>query len=73
MFALKLYILLTLPFFVMSTELMIGALRRGQTGNEILAILDAITGGESAGFDYVESPMIEQVLGVQPTLDPVEF
>ena len=52
---------------------MIGALRRGQTGNEILAILDAITGGESAGFDYVESPMIEQVLGVQPTLDPVEF
>jgi hypothetical protein len=57
----------------MSTELMIGALRRGQTGNEILAILDAITSGESAGFDYVESPMIEQVLGVQPTLDPVEF
>lgn len=56
----------------MSTELMIGALRRGQTGNEILSILDAIT-GESAGFDYVESPMIEQVLGVQPTLDPVEF
>jgi hypothetical protein len=57
----------------MSTELMIGALRRGQTGNEILAILDAITGGESAGFDYVESPMIEQVLGVQPTQEPIVF
>jgi len=57
----------------MSTELMIGALRRGQTGNEILAILDTITGGDSAGFDYVESPMIEQVLGVQPTQEPIVF
>ena len=52
---------------------MIGALRRGQTGNEILAILDTITGGDSAGFDYVESPMIEQVLGVQPTQEPIVF
>ncbi len=72
-FALKLHIIHLPSFLTMSTELMIGALRRGQTGNEILAILDAITGNESAGFDYVESPMIEQVLGVQPTQEPIVF
>jgi hypothetical protein len=61
-------------FFIMSTELMISALRRGQTGSEILTILDALTGNtDSSNFDYVESPMIEQVLGVQPTLEIVEF
>jgi len=48
----------------MSTELMVAALRRGKTGNEILSILDAITApddtnsSESAGA---------------PTLEPVEF
>jgi hypothetical protein len=52
----------------MSTELMVGALRRGQTGDEILAILDAIT----SGCDYVESPKIEQSLGIA-TLEPIEF
>jgi len=60
----------------MSTELMVAALRRGKTGNEILSILDAITGSsndDAAGYDYVESPMIESVLGIQPTLEPVEF
>ena len=65
MFALKLHTLFTLPFFVMSTELMIGALRRGQTGNEILAILDAITGGESA--------QPAEDVSAQPTLEPIEF
>jgi hypothetical protein len=58
----------------MSTDLMVAALRRGQTGSEILTILDALTGNtDSSNFDYVESPMIEQVLGVQPTLEIVEF
>ncbi len=64
-FALKSHILLTLPFFVMSTELMISALRRGQTGSEILAILDAITGDESA--------QPAQDVSAQPTLESIEF
>lgn len=60
----------------MSVDLMIGALRRGQNGNEILAILDALTGSDTntdTQYDYVESPMIETVLGVQPTLEIIEF
>ena len=63
-------------FFIMSVDLMIGALRRGQNGNEILAILDALTGSDTntdTQYDYVESPMIETVLGVQPTLEIIEF
>ena len=53
-----------ISFFIMSVELMIGALRRGQTGNEILAILDAIAGGDSNTPEDV-SP--------QPTFEIVEF
>ena len=56
-------------FFIMSTELMVAALRRGKTGDEILTILDAIT----SDCEYVESPKIEQVLGIQPTLETIEF
>lgn len=48
----------------MSTELMVAALRRGQTGDEILQILDAITSDDNSN---VESA------GPAPTLDPVEF
>lgn len=52
-------------FFIMSTELMVSALRRGQNGNEILAILDAITSpdGDSSSENA----------GAQPTLETVEF
>lgn len=50
----------------MSVDLMIGALRRGQNGNEILAILDAITGDDS------DTPSTENA-GSQPTLEPIEF
>lgn len=58
----------------MTREVMIGALKQGKTGAEILSILEAITGdNNSAGYDYVESPMIESALGIQPTLEPVEF
>jgi hypothetical protein len=49
----------------MSAELMIAALRRGQTGNEILAILDAVTGED-------KTPVAESV-GAEPTLDPIDF
>lgn len=58
----------------MTREVMIGALKQGKTGAEILSILDAITGdNNSVGYNYVESPMIESVLGIQPTLEPIEF
>jgi len=60
----------------MPANLMITMLRKGKTGFEIMNILDAITGSsndDAAGYDYVESPMIESVLGIQPTLEPVEF
>jgi hypothetical protein len=49
----------------MSTELMIGALRRGQTGNEILAILDTITSSDSA--------QPTENVTVQPTSEWIEF
>jgi hypothetical protein len=56
----------------MSTQLLISTLRRGQTGEQILNILDAIASDNVSGFDYVESPMIETALGL-PTLQEIEF
>lgn len=50
----------------MSTDLMVAALRRGQNGNEILAILDAITSGDN------DAPSTQSAVA-QPTLEPVEF
>jgi hypothetical protein len=52
----------------MTYETAIGMLRTAQTGDQMLQVLESLT----TGFDYVESPMIEQVLGV-PTLEPMEF
>jgi hypothetical protein len=52
-------------FLIMSAELMIAALRRGKNGNEILAILDAVTGED-------KMPATENA-GSQPTLEPIEF
>jgi hypothetical protein len=51
---------------------LIMSLQNAQTGAEIAEALDAYDGAvldsvtEPVGFDYVESPMIEQVLGVEP-------
>ena len=47
----------------MSRELLIGQLRQGNTGNEILSILDALVSGvdDSAPVDS------------QPTSDPIDF
>lgn len=50
---------------------MIGMLRAARNGAEMLNILDTIA-QDVAGFDYIESPMIAQVLGI-PTLEAVEF
>jgi len=52
----------------MTYETAIGMLRTAQNGNEMLQVLDSLT----SGFSYIESPMIEQVLGIA-TLEPIEF
>jgi len=52
----------------MNTQTAIAQLETAQTGDEILNVLDNLQGG----FKYIESPMIEQVLGIA-TLEPIEF
>jgi len=56
----------------MSKSVMLSLLARGNTGSEILSILDALAADNVSSFDYIESPMIEQVLGI-PTLEKVAF
>lgn len=55
----------------MTKETMIGMLRAAQNGTQMLQVLDTLA-ADVAGFDYVESPQIAQVLGV-PTLEPMQF
>lgn len=53
---------------------LIMSLQNAQTGAELAdaldaydnAVLDSVTEPVDGSFDYVESPMIEQVLGVEP-------
>ena len=45
---------------------MLAALRRGNNGAEILAILDAVTAGDNA-------PAETATATAQPTLDPIDF
>ena len=52
----------------MNIQTAIKQLEGAQTGHEMLQVLDAIAGG----YNYIESPMIAQVLGV-PTLDEIKF
>ena len=56
----------------MSKTVMLSLLSKGNTGAEILSILDALTSDNVGGFDYIESPVIEQVIGV-PTLEEIAF
>ena len=56
----------------MSKTVMLSLLAQGNTGSEIMSILDAIAADNVGGFDYIESPMIEQALGI-PTLEEVAF
>lgn len=49
----------------MSVELMLAALRRGKDGNEILSILDAVTGGDDNA--------LTETVSAEPTLDPIDF
>lgn len=55
----------------MTKETAIGMLRAAQNGTQMLEVLNTLM-ADVAGFDYIESPMIEQVLGVA-TLEPIEF
>lgn len=48
----------------MSTSLMIAALRRGQTGSEILSILEALLSPSEQSTESVSAT---------PTLEPVDF
>jgi len=52
----------------MTLQTAIALLENAQTGHELLNVLDNLQGG----FKYIESPMIEQVLGVA-TIEPIEF
>jgi len=56
----------------MSKSIALSLLAQGNTGDELLSILDALAAESVSGFDYIESPVIEQVLGI-PTLEPVAF
>ena len=56
----------------MTKQVLISLLRQGNTGNEILSILDSLTSDNVSRFDYIESPMIESALGL-PTLQTIEF
>ena len=56
----------------MSKSIALSLLAQGNNGNEILSILDALVADNVSGFDYIESPVIEQVIGV-PTLKEIAF
>ena len=56
----------------MSKSIALSLLAQGNNGNEILSILDALVADNVSGFDYIESPVIEQVIGV-PTLEEIAF
>jgi len=53
----------------MSASLMISALRLGNTGNEILSILDALTSDEQS----TTSDSVCQVAYNEPTADVIDF
>jgi len=51
---------------------MVSLLRQGNTGNEILSILDTLVADNVSGYEYIESPMIESALGI-PTAFELQF
>ena len=56
----------------MSKQVIISMLRQGNTGSEILSILDTLASDNVSNYDYIESPMIESALGL-PTLTEIDF
>ena len=51
----------------MSKSVALSRLAQGNTGAEILSILNALV-ADNVSFDYIESPLIESILGIS-TLD----
>ena len=56
----------------MSKQVLISMLAQGNTGSEILSILDTLASDNVSNYDYIESPMIESALGL-PTLTEIDF
>ena len=56
----------------MSKSVMLSLLAQGNTGSEILSILDALTADNLSSFDYIEGHQIESALGI-PTLEEIAF
>ena len=56
----------------MSKTVMLSLLAQGNTGSEIMSILDALTADNVAGFDYIEGQQLESALGI-PTLEEIAF
>lgn len=51
---------------------MLSMLAQGNTGAEIMSILDAIVTDNVSGYDYNEGQQIESALGI-PTLEEIAF
>jgi hypothetical protein len=56
----------------MSKTVMLSLLAQGNTGSEILSILDALTADNVSAFDYIEGQQLESALGI-PTLEEIAF
>ena len=56
----------------MSKSIALSLLAQGNTGDELLSILDALAVDNVSSFDYIESPLLEAALGI-PTLEPAGF
>ena len=56
----------------MSKKVMLSLLAQGNTGTEILSILDALATDNMSGYDIIESPQLESALGI-PTLEEIAF
>jgi len=56
----------------MSKSIALSLLAQGNTGSELLQILDALVADNVSSFDYIESPLLEAALGI-PTREEVAF
>jgi len=56
----------------MSKQVLLSLLAQGNSGSELLSILDAIVADNVAGYDYIESAQLESALGI-PTLEEIAF
>jgi len=55
----------------MSKQVLLSLLAQGNTGSEILSILDALAADNVAGYDYIKA-IRSTVLGI-PTLEEIAF